>query len=48
MTLSACPSGDVEALGRTLQDKGVDAFITAWKSLRGRIEPKAAAVAAKR
>jgi transaldolase len=33
---------DVDGLGKALQDKGVDLFIAAWKSLLGRIETKSA------
>jgi transaldolase len=39
---------DAAALGRRLQDQGVDAFIKSWNSLMGRIETKAAAIGAGR
>ena len=38
---------DIDDLGRRLQEQGVEAFATAWKSLLARIEETAAAPVAR-
>jgi transaldolase len=37
---------DVEAVGRSLQEKGAAAFVASWRSLLERIEAKTAAIGA--
>jgi transaldolase len=37
---------DIEAVGRSLQDKGADAFVASWRSLLDRISAKVAAIGA--